>query len=222
VGNRRLWGGLETVIQLIAFLALVAAVLYLRLFRPWQLRWGATDTEVSRSLPGDDLLGKPTFNATRAITIDARPENVWSWLVQVGVKRGGWYSYDLLDNLGHPSARSIIPSLQNIGVGDVLAMSPDGKQGMHVIALDPPRSMIWGTPGQTTWAWVLDPLPEGGTRVITRVRAVYHWMSPTIVFSMLIEFADIWMIRKMLLNVKQRAESRERVEVLAARLALGR
>ena len=202
--------------------ATVVLYLYLRRFRPWQLRWGATDAEVGRSLPGDDLLKVPTFNATRAITIDARTENVWSWLVQVGVKRGGWYSYDLLDNLGRSSARSIIPSLQNIGVGDVLAISPDGKQGMHVIALDPPRSMIWGTPGQTTWSWVLDPLPDGGTRVITRVRAVYHWMSPTIVFSMLIEFADIWMIRKMLLNVKQRAESFERVEVLAARLALGR
>ena len=202
--------------------ATVVLYLYLRRFRPWQLRWGATDAEVGRSLPGDDLLKVPTFNATRAITIDARTENVWSWLVQVGVKRGGWYSYDLLDNLGRSSARSIIPSLQNIGVGDVLAISPDGKQGMHVISLDPPRSMIWGTPGQTTWSWVLDPLPDGGTRVITRVRAVYHWMSPTIVFSMLIEFADIWMIRKMLLNVKQRAESLERVEVLAARLALGR
>jgi hypothetical protein len=107
-------------------------------------------------------------------------------------------------------------------VGDVLAISPDGKQGIHVIALDPPRSMIWGAPRQTTWCWVLDPRPDGGTRVITRVRAAYHWMSPTILFSLLIEFADIWMIRKMLLNVKQRAESLERVEVLAARLALGR
>jgi hypothetical protein len=208
--------------QLIAFLALVAVLLYLRLFRPWQLRWGATDSEVSRSMPGDSLLNEPAFNGTRAITIVARPENVWSWLVQVGVKRGGWYSYDLLDNLGRPSARSVVPSLQNIAVGDVLAISPDGKQGIHVIALDPPRSMIWGTPGQTTWSWVLDPRPDGGTRVITRVRAAYHWLSPTILFSMLIEFADIWVIRKMLLNVKQRAESLERVEVLAARLALGR
>lgn len=208
--------------QLIAALAVVAVVLYLRRFRPWQLRWGATNGEVSRSMPGDELLTAPTFNATRAITIAARPENVWSWLVQVGVKRGGWYSYDLLDNLGRSSARSIVPSLQNIAVGDVLAISPDGTQGLHVIALDSPRTMIWGTPGQTTWSWVLDPLPDGGTRVITRVRAVYHWTSPTILFSMLIEFADIWMIRKMLLTVKERAESLERVEVLAARLALGR
>jgi hypothetical protein len=193
-----------------------------RRFRPWQLRWGATDAELRRSLPGDDLLRAPAFNATRAITIDARPEHIWCWLVQVGVKRGGWYSYDLLDNLGRASARSIVPSLQSLGVGDVLAISPDGKQGMHVIALDPPRSMIWGTPGQTTWSWVLDPLPGGGTRLVTRIRAVYNWMSPTIVFSLLIEFADIWMIRKMLMNVKDRAEALERSEILAGRLALGR
>jgi hypothetical protein len=190
----------------------LAAVFYLRVFRPWQLRWGASDAELARSLPGDDLLTSPTFNATRAITIDARPENVWPWLVQVGVKRGGWYSYDLLDNLGRESARSIVPMLQNIAVGDVLPISPDGKQGMHVIELDAPRSMVWGTPGLTTWSWVFDPLPGGGTRLITRVRAVYRWLSPTIAFSLLIEFADIWMIRKMLLNLKDRSEALERVE----------
>jgi hypothetical protein len=202
--------------------AATAAILYVRRFRPWQLRWGATDAELRRSLPGDDLLHAPAFNATRAITIDARPENVWSWLVQVGVKRGGWYSYDLLDNLGRSSVRSIMPSLQSLGLGDVLGISPDGKQGMHVIGLDPPRSMIWGTPGQTTWSWALDPLPGGATRLVTRIRAVYNWKSPTIVFSMLIEFADIWMIRKMLMNVKDRAEALERSERPAGRVALGR
>jgi hypothetical protein len=207
---------------LVLVLATAAALLYMRRFRPWQLRWGATDAELARSLPGDDLLRAPAFNATRAITIDARPQNVWSWLVQVGVKRGGWYSYDLLDNLGRSSARSIVPSLQRIGVGDVLAISPDGTQGIRVIALDPPRSMVWGTPGQTTWSWALEEIPDRGTRLVTRVRAAYHWLSPTILFSMLIEFADIWMIRKMLLNVKARAEALERSELLASRLALGR
>jgi len=107
-------------------------------------------------------------------------------------------------------------------VGDVLAISPDGKKGIRVIAADKPQSMIWGTPGQTTWSWALNPLPDGSTRLVTRIRAVYHWVSPTIVSSMLIEFADIWMIRKMLLNVKVRAEGMERSQVLAQRLALGR
>lgn len=187
----------------------LAVALYLGRFRPWQLRWGATDLELARTLPGDDLLHAPAFNATRAITIHARPENVWSWLVQVGVKRGGWYSYDWLDNLGHPSARSIVPAFQNIGVGSVLAISPDGKQGMRVLAIEPLRSMVWGTPGETTWSWVLDPLPDGSTRLLTRIRAVYHWLSPTIAFGLLIEFADIWMIRKMLRTLKERAETLE-------------
>jgi hypothetical protein len=121
------------------------------------------------------------------------------------VSRAGWYSYDLLDNLGRPSARRIIPELQGLKPGDVLPMSPDGKQGMRVHALDRPRSMIWGTPGDTTWVWVLQPLPDGATRVITRVRSKYHWLSRSIAFSVILEFGDIWMMRRMLLNLRDRA-----------------
>ena len=110
-------------------LGAVVGVAYLRVVRPRQLRWGATDEEVARALPGDELVAAPTFDATRAITIEARPEDIWPWLVQVGVSRAGWYSYDHLDNLGRPSARRIIPELQGLKPGDVLPMSPDGKQG---------------------------------------------------------------------------------------------
>jgi hypothetical protein len=73
----------------------VLALLYSRGIRPWQLRWGATDEELARALPGDDLVARPTFNATRAVSIAAPPALVWPWLVQVGVTRAGWYSYDL-------------------------------------------------------------------------------------------------------------------------------
>lgn len=185
----------------------VIGVVYVRLVRPWQLGWGATDQERRRSLPGDDLVNAPTLDATRAITIRAKPSEIWPWLVQVGVNRAGWYSYDLLDNLGRPSAREIIPELQDIQVGDVMPMSPDGRRGIRVYALDPPRSMIWGTPGDTSWVWLLDFQPDGTTRLITRVRSRYRWLSPTIVFSMLLEFADIWMIRRMLLNLRERVEA---------------
>src|SRR3954451_8531636 len=85
-------------------------------------------------------------------------------------------------------------------------MSPDGKQGMRVHSMDAPRSMVWGTPGETTWAWQLDPHPDGATRLITRVRSRYRWLSPSIAFSALLEFGDIWMMRKMLLNIRDRAE----------------
>jgi hypothetical protein len=128
----------------------IAGLVYARYVRPWQLTWGATPAEVARSLPSDQLVQNPTFNATRAISIDAAPENVWPWLVQVGLTRAGWYSYDLLDNLGHHSARRIVPELQHLAEGDIVPMSPDGKQGMRVHSMDESRSMVWGEPGRTT------------------------------------------------------------------------
>jgi hypothetical protein len=191
---------------LLAAAAAGAVTGYVRYVRPWQLTWGATSEEVSRPLPGDDLVARPTFNATRAISIAATPEQVWPWLLQVGLTRAGWYSYDILDNLGRRSARRIIPELQGLALGDVIPMSPDGKQGMRVHSMDAPRSMVWGTPGETTWAWQLDPHPDGSTRLITRVRSRYRWLSPSIAFSALLEFGDIWMMRKMLLNICDRAE----------------
>jgi hypothetical protein len=184
-----------------------AAIVYVRRVRPWQLTWGATPAEVARSLPSDGLVGRPTFNATRAITINAPPKDVWPWLVQVGVTRAGWYSYDLLDNLGRRSARRVIPELQNLVENDVIPMSPDGKQGMPVQSMDAPHSMVWGEPGGTTWAWQLDETANGTTRLITRVRSRYKWLSPSIAFSLLLEFGDIWMMRKMLLNLRDRATS---------------
>jgi hypothetical protein len=191
----------------VVVLGSAAAVAYLKIFRPWQLGWGATDEERGRALPGDDLVERPTFAATRAISVRAQPADIWPWLLQVGVNRAGWYSYDLLDNLGRPSAREIIPELLGLEVGDVVPMSPDGRHGIPVHALDPPRSMIWGAPGDTSWAWVLDERPDGTTRVITRVRARYRWLSPSIAFSMLLELADVWMTRRMLLNLRQRIEA---------------
>ena len=182
------------------------AAAYAKAWRPWQLRWGATDEEVARSLPGDEMVPTTTFNATRAISIGAPPERVWPWLVQVGTKRAGWYSYDLLDNLGHRSARRIIPELQVLAAGDVVPMSPDGKQGINVCSLDPPHSMVWGTPGDTSWVWQLDTQPDGTTRLITRIRSRIRWTPMSIAFSGLIELGDFWMIRKMLHGLRERAE----------------
>jgi hypothetical protein len=67
------------------------------------LRWGATDAEVAAPMPGDELVPRSSFTATRAITIDAPPEAVWPWLVQLGYRRAGWYTYDLFDNAGYPA-----------------------------------------------------------------------------------------------------------------------
>jgi hypothetical protein len=182
----------------------LATLAYARWFRPWQLTWGATPAEVARPLPSDALVTKPSFDATRAITLDEPPSQVWPWLVQMGMTRAGWYSYDLLDNLGRPSARRIIPELQGLQPGDIVPMSPNGMQGMRVLSMQAPSSMVWGEAGGTTWAWQLDETPVGGTRLVTRVRARYRWFSPTIAFSLLLELGDIWMMRKMLLNLRDR------------------
>jgi hypothetical protein len=184
-----------------------ATAAYLLFIRPWQLRWGATDEELERPMPGDEIVECPTFNATRAVTIAARPEEIWPWIVQMGVTRAGWYSYDLLDNLGRPSARGIFPQLQNPMIGDVIPMSPDGKQGMYVKDFEQDRWMLWWDgKGGMSWSWGLYPVDEGHTRLITRVRMRYKWLSPSIVFDMLVEFTDIIMMRKSILGIKERAE----------------
>jgi len=154
-----------------------------------------------------NLHTKTTFNATRAVTVAARPEQIWPWLVQIGLGRAGWYSYDWLDNLGRHSAERIIPEFQHLAVGDVIPMSPDGKHGNVVKAFEPNRWMLWGDQaGQATWYWGMYPVDERQTRLITRVRMCYRWTSPLALFNPLVEFADIAMMRKCLLGIKRRAE----------------
>jgi hypothetical protein len=193
----------------VALLGLTGAAVYGVVWRPWQLTWGATSDEVARSLPGDELVPFPTFNATRAISIAVPPEQIWPWLAQVGVRRAGWYSYDLLDNLGHPSSRRIRPEWQHLAPGDLVPMSPDGKHGIEVYSLDHPHTMIWGTPGDTTWVWQLDARPDGTTRLLTRIRSRIRFTPMSITFSILMEVADFWMIRKMLIGLRERAENGE-------------
>jgi hypothetical protein len=187
-------------------LLLAALLVYLPLIRPWQLRWGATDAEVLRPLPGDDFVAEPTFNATRAVSVAAPPEAIWPWLVQIGHTRAGWYSYDWIDNLGRPSATRILPELQDLHEGDLIPVSPDGKQGFRVHTLVPNHYMLWGAPGEMSWLWYLDPVAEGETRLITRVRLRYRWTHPSILFSLVVDVGDIVMMRRCLLGIKQRAE----------------
>jgi hypothetical protein len=185
-----------------------AAGAYLRVVRPWQLRWGADDEEVSRSMPGDTLVDRPTFNATRAVTVDARPEYTWPWLLQIGINRAGWYSYDWLDNLGRPSATAIIPELQQLEVGDLIPISPNGQYGLKVWSFKPHEWMVWvDDQAHTSWLWLLDPIDEGSTRLITRIRMRYQWLRPDIAFDLLVEFGDLVMMRKCMLGIKERAEA---------------
>jgi hypothetical protein len=191
----------------IASILIVLVLVYLALLRPWQLRWGATDDEIKRSMPGDDIVRKPSFNATRAVTIHESAENIYPWIVQMGVTRAGWYSYDLLDNLGRPSAESILTEHQTIQVGDVIPMSPDGKQGMRVKDFSKNKWMLWwDNKGDSSWVWEIQPEGEADSRLVTRVRMKYRLFSPAIAFNLLVEFFDILMMRKCMLGIKRRAE----------------
>ena len=93
-----------------------------RIVRPRAPRWGATEEEAARPLPGDAVVETADFVATRAITIKAPSHDVWPWLVQTGSGRAGWYTYDRFDNAGVPSATLILPELQQLAGGDLIPM----------------------------------------------------------------------------------------------------
>lgn len=191
------------------------------LYRRWHLRWGATAAEVAASLPGDALQPHAQFRATRAITIDAPPEAVWPWLVQVGCRRAGWYSDDLLDNLGHPSAREILPDLQHLEVGQWVPMSPSGEPtettAFRVAGYEVARWLLWTKP-ESTWVWRLTPTGTGGTRLVTRVHATRDWRRPgmALLGVLLMEFGDFAMMRRMLRGIAERAEDIARRQSVTA------
>jgi hypothetical protein len=182
------------------------------LYRRWHLRWGATPAEVAAALPGDALLPRAQYRSTRAITIDAPPGAVWPWLVQVGCLRAGFYSNDLLDNLGHPSATTILPELQDLQVGNWVPMSPAAtptdRTAFKVHSFEGNAWLLWTKP-DSTWAWRLSPAGAGGTRLVTRIRAVYDWQNPltALLGVVLLEFGDFAMLRRMLRGIQTRAES---------------
>ncbi|MGE0227505.1 MAG: hypothetical protein AB7I38_03835 [Dehalococcoidia bacterium] len=193
--------------------ALLAIGVEFALYRWWHLRWGARPAEVVAAMPGDDLLPRAHFVATRAITIGVPPADVWPWLLQVGVGRGGFYSYDLLDNLGRHSAESLDPNLQALNPGDWIPMSrrPSERTAFRVAGLEAPRWMLW-TKHDSTWAWQLEPSEQATTRLVTRLRCRYDWRDfPSILLTVvLMECGDFPMMRRMLLGIRQRAEGAAR------------
>ncbi len=191
---------------ILLFGILQSAWVYLQFIRPWHLRWGATDEEVHRSMPGDDQVPHPMLKATRAITIKARATEIWPWLVQMGYKRAGWYSYDWIDNAGMHVNR-VVPELQHIKVGDIMPTGPGG--GFLVAEVDPNQSLVLiirNPAVQISSAVVLDQVGEQQTRLIARLRLAFKPSLRSILYYLIFEPGDFVMMRKMLLGIKQRAE----------------
>src|SRR5215207_9703255 len=105
-----------------------SAAAYLLAIRRWQLRWGATDEEVDATLAGDHLIANPDLMSTRVITVHAPADQVWPWIAQLGQGRGGFYSYDALENLvgcDIHSADRVVPQWQDLKVGDQVKLAPE-------------------------------------------------------------------------------------------------
>jgi hypothetical protein len=193
-------------------IGVIAIALYWFRVRRWFGRWGATGADLRRAMPGDAAVAFPTGTATLAITVNASPEHIWPWLVQMGYRRGGLYSYDWLDRLfgylDRPSANRILSEFQQLYVGEEI---PIGRgQGFPVTAIEPYRALVLsGASGDAAWVWEfgLYPLDERRTRLVSRnvlhvPQTIGSWL-----FMRVMEPAAFLMTRRMLLGVKQRAEA---------------
>ena len=196
-------------VMAITAVLLEAIGVYVWFIRPWTKRWGATDEEVRRPMPGDAIVRRADYVATRAITIRATPEEVWPWLVQIGSGRAGWYSYDRLDNGGQPSATEILPEFQSLEIDQLVPMIPGDEVGVWVKEIDPGRRVLWwDRKGEYTWEWTLEPLGPGSTRLVSRLRATYPpLLSTRTLYATVATTGDIVMMRRCLLGIRDRAEA---------------
>ncbi|SCF03971.1 hypothetical protein GA0070607_4738 [Micromonospora coriariae] len=181
---------------------------------PWARRryvtWGATPEEASGPVPGDELLSDAGLVSTRAITIDAGPEAVWPWLVQMGSGRGGAYTYDWIENLfglNMHSADEILPQFQRLGVGDSLPLGTK-RPAMQVEICDHAKTLAFRS-ADGAWVWIFDLRPDqGGTRLISRNRISPPGTSRAarLLYDVMMAPGSLIMERRMLRGIKERAE----------------
>jgi hypothetical protein len=211
-------------------LAFIVAVFFL-IVRPWYLRWGATDKELRQSLPGDEIIPGAQGQETRAITIHAPIGAVWSWVAQMGQDRGGFYSYDLLENMvgcEMPTDDVLRPEKQAWQLGDKLWMYPRHKAGGAGFAtLRSYRAgevLGFGTraagtplsaPENGSWSFVVRPIDAGTTRLLVRGRGAPGRSLLGVAFDRwFFEPAHFVMERRMMIGIKQLAEEGSRHRLL--------
>jgi hypothetical protein len=213
-----------------AFVAITGVVVWRNVVKPWQERWGAADDEVHMSLPGDELVSEPADQITRAITIDAPPEEVWPWVVQLGADRGGFYSYEFLENLlglDIHNADSIVPEWQHREVGDLVFADAKGSGGWYVMEIVPSEALVLqvgdvktGRPirrdeqlrWEFVWTFVVRPAPGGRARLIVRERVAFGSRLTRLVMAPLGVISFV-MTRSMLRGIQSRAEASDHVPV---------
>ncbi|AGN02428.1 hypothetical protein L593_12445 [Salinarchaeum sp. Harcht-Bsk1] len=183
--------------------------------RPWMMNWGSDAAERARPLPGDDVLPDPDGESTMAIGIDAPPEDVWPWLVQIGQERGGFYSYTWAENalgFGIQNADEIVPEYQDIAVGDTVRLAREDRYPetkLEVASIDPNRSLVLRSPDQPpwwVWAFVLESV-EDRTRLLVRARiSLPENRLIRLLSQVVLDPVTFVMTRGMLRGVKSRVE----------------
>jgi len=187
---------------------LCVIVIYFFVIRPRTLRWGATYKEAQYRLTGNEIVKKPHFVATRAVTINAPANEVWKWIIQIGSARAGWYSIDWIDNGGIPSATEIIPEFQKIKEGYFIPFTPNQKHGMWVKEyIENEYILWWDKKNNSTWGWFIRETGNNQSRLITRLRIRYQFSFSRIFIYVLTDLGDFIMMRKCMLGIKERAEN---------------
>ena len=182
----------------------LSIALYVGAVRPYIMRWGATDAELSMPLAGDPYIPADTIVSTRALTIHAPPETIWPWLVQIGQGRGGFYTLDWLENLfaaGMHNAESIEPALQNLTVGTKIYYQKDSFFE-KVSIVDPPHAV-----GLGGWSFNLIPIDADSTRLVVRYPSFpVRSKLDAFYYYVIFEPAHFVMEAGMMLGLKTRAE----------------
>jgi hypothetical protein len=201
-----------------------ASALYALWIRPRLRTWGATRDETTGAYPGDELIPDADHWTTMATTLPGPPERVWAWLVQMGVGRGGWYSWDWLDNAGEPSADRIVLQWQHLEKGQRLNSMPGGRNWMTVAVLEPNRTLVlrsvYQLPSFRTlemgagplpwafsdaiWGFHLRPAPGDRTRLVARIRARGRPRSFTRLFGLVDEPRHFSMQTRQFHNLRVR------------------
>jgi hypothetical protein len=182
------------------------------LLRPWYRDWGTAGDEATRTLPGDELVPEPRLQTTWAITIQAPAAEVWPWLAQLGQSRGGFYSYDALENMAGCNIHStdrILSDVAPLQVGDQVRLGPEGYPYYVVADIDPGQALILETPEGVNgmWSFILDQKAERATRLITRTRLAYEpTVANVLIWRVFTDPISFVMGREMLRGIKRRAE----------------
>lgn len=175
-------------------------------------RWGASASDLSRVMAGDNLLPVFTYSGTTAVIVCATPERIWPWLVQLGYQRGGLYSYDWLDRLfgylDRPSATRILPEFQQLAVGDRIPLGRGPSWPVAVVDANRALVLDMRNTGSIDWIWQFGLYPLDGTRtqLVSRSRIRARSVRARLL-THVIEPAGFVMTRRMLLGLKERAEA---------------